>query len=167
MRLIPLILASFLLAASGVRAEQGGPANPSPSAAAQSAPVAQNAYPEAQLYNNHSLTGSYHLNYISGARGGGQIIYDGNGHFSGYDDCSTFDGTYSVNPEGAGTSASKIRVGGLCWSCPAAIGSFKIHPSGAIEFQNVCKPAHPGMVDQAPRRVIFGTQHKMPDDWRY
>jgi hypothetical protein len=169
MRLIPLILVSFMLA-SGARAAEGNPAASSPSAVPQSAPVAQNPWPEAEFYNNHSLNGTYRLHYIpglstSGARGSGQIVYDGNGRFSGYDDCTTFEGTYSVNPDGTGTSASKIRRVGCSWpaglwSCRATIGSFKIHPSGALEFQNICSPAYPGMIDRAFQAVTFGTQHK-------
>jgi hypothetical protein len=35
--------------------------------------------------------------------------YDGNGHFSGYDDCTTLDGTYSVSPDGSSGFESSCR----------------------------------------------------------
>jgi hypothetical protein len=89
------------------------------------------------------LIGTYRTAYIpglstSGVSGVGEITYDGSGRLCGRDEYSTFDGTYSVNPDGSGTSTKLIRILDSQEIFPRvmrAIGSFKIHPGGGIEFE--------------------------------
>jgi len=135
-----------LLAANTINAQEATPFHPAPSA-----PQAQSR--TAALYSNHSLIGVYHISYIAGRRGGGEIAYDGNGHLAGHDRIYTFDGTYSVNPDGTGTIAIYLRTeaGEPIWpKALRAMGQFRIHAGGGIEFESISSEGQ-----------IAGTEHKI------
>jgi hypothetical protein len=180
MRLIALISISLSLFGAGWVGAQAGPPYDSSLSSTAARPDRQNDHSQARLYTNRSLIGTYRLSYIPGlstygASGGGVITYDGQGHFEGHDQYSTFDGTYSVNPDGTGTAtsfirASVIRYRGVISSgfsdlpqpLPVPLkysGPFKIHPNGAIEFETV-GPINSGI---GPRAKTVGTQHKIQD----
>jgi hypothetical protein len=177
MRLIPLILISWTVALQGpALAQVPGPAESS-SANGQTPPVLHNASSQERFYTNRSLIGPYRTAYIpglstSGARGVGLITYDGEGHLTGYDSYTTFEGTYSVNPDGTGVAVSMIRA--LLVPIPGRDGRlmspglvvpntlkwsshFRIHPSGAIEFESVSNALNAF----GPAIRTVGTQHKI------
>ena len=181
MRLIPLIsIALWLLGAGWVGAQSDPPADSSlPSTVGKS--DAQNANSQASWYTNRSLIGTYRLSCIpglstGGARCEGLVTYDGQGHFEGHDQYSTFDGTYSVNPDGTGTATLFIRASvipgqGGAQPLPVPLkysGPLKIHPSGAIEYETVGPIGngigldHLGARGAAPVKIV-GTQHKIDD----
>jgi hypothetical protein len=159
-------------------------AQPSPPALSllpntQAEPALQSTDLPAPFYTNRSLIGSYRTAYIpgmstSGARGVGVITYDGEGHLAGYDSYTTFEGTYSVNPDGTGVAVSMIRT--LLVPIPGRDGRlmspglvipntikwsshFRIHPSGSIEFETVSNALNAF----GPRLKTVGTQHKIDD----
>jgi len=146
MRLLAaILLLTAVVAADAINAQQA-PLDSSSSAE-------QNRSHEAVLYSNQSLIGVYHISYVAGRLGGGEITYDGNGRFSGHDLVSTFDGTYSVNPDGTGTTAIRFRTedGEPIWPRPAkAMGRFRIHPGGGIEFESISSDGY-----------MAGTEHKI------
>jgi|SRR5271166_957062 len=177
MRLIPLISISLVIALQRpALAQQLGPAD-TPSANAQTLPVVEKASSQERFYTNRSLIGTYRTAYIpglstSGARGVGLTTYDGEGHLTGYDNYTTFEGTYSVNPDGTGVAVSMIRA--LLVPIPGRDGRlmspglvipntlkwsshFRIHQSGAIEFETVSNALNAF----GPRIKTVGTQHKI------
>jgi hypothetical protein len=140
---IPFLI--VVLATNTINAQE------TPPNAAPNAP--RNRSPESAWYSNHSLIGTYHISYISGRRGGGEISYDGNGNLSGHDRVYTFDGTYSVNPDGTGTAAMYLRTedGAPIWPKPLkSMGQFRIHPGGGIEFESISSDGY-----------MAGTEHKI------
>jgi hypothetical protein len=144
MRLVASILL-LLAVAAAVHAQQA-PLDPLPS-------PQPNRSPGAALYSNHSLIGVYKISYISGRQGGGEISYDGNGHLFGHDRVYTFEGTYSVNPDGTGTASICLRTeeGEPIWPKPLkAMGQFRIHPGGGIEFESISSDGY-----------MAGTEHKL------
>jgi hypothetical protein len=181
MRLIPLISISLVLTAVWPVAAQQSPSADSLLPTAKAEPALQSAYSVTRLYTNRSLMGTYRTAYIpglstSGARGVGIITYDGEGHLSGYDSYTTFEGTYSVNPDGTGVAVSMIRA--LLVPIPGRDGRlmspglvvpntlkwsshFRIHPSGAIEFETVSNALNAF----GPRIKTVGTQHKIDNDF--
>ena len=181
MRLIPLISISLWLLSGGwVGAEVDPPADSSlPSTVGKS--DAENVHSQASWYTNRSLIGTYRFSCIPGlstdsARCGGFDTYDGQGHFEGHDQYSTFDGTYSVNPDGTGTAtlfirASVMRGQGGAQPLPVPLkysGPLKIHPGGTIETEivgpigNGIGLDHLGARGAARVKAVW-TQHKIDE----
>ena len=158
---------AWLFAAFSVAAQQSPPTDPPLSNTQAEAPV-QNADSQARFYTNRSLFGTYRVRYIPGP-GGGLVTYDGQGHFEGYNEYSRFDGTYSVNPDGTGIATTFVRAsvgyGGVASGFEPLLvplkysGPFKIHPSGAIEFET----SGPIGRSIGPQVKTLGTLHRVDD----